>query len=146
MNAAAAWVPVLGPLESAIMTVIWDAGQSLSVRVVCERMDYHSADGEDPAYTTVMSVMVILWRKGFLDRAKCPGAGHGRAWWYAAHISRKTTSPPSSVMRLPAHPTPRPSCAEPACRRGDVAPRTRDARASWLSTPSSPWCGAAGRG
>ena len=75
MKAVAAWVPGLGPLESAIMTVIWDAGQSLSVRVVRERMDYQSADGEDPAYTTVMSVMVILWRKGFLDRAKCPGAG-----------------------------------------------------------------------
>ena len=56
------------------MTVIWDAGQSLSVRVVRERLDYQAADGEDPAYTTVMSVMVILWRKGFLDRAKCPGA------------------------------------------------------------------------
>jgi predicted transcriptional regulator len=89
VNAVAAWVPGLGPLESAIMTVIWDTDQPLRVRVVRERMDYHSADGEDPAYTTVMSVMVILWRKGFLDRAKCPGAGHGRAWWYAARISRE---------------------------------------------------------
>jgi predicted transcriptional regulator len=69
MNPAAAWVPGLGPLESAIMTVIWDAGQPLSVRVVRERVDYQSADDEDPAYTTVMPVMVILWRKGFLDRA-----------------------------------------------------------------------------
>ncbi len=89
MNTVAAWVPGLGPLESAIMTVIWDTDQSLSVPVVRERMDYQSADGEDPAYMTVMSVMVILWRKWFLDRAKCPGAGHGRAWWYAAHISRE---------------------------------------------------------
>ena len=89
MKALAAWVPGLGPLESAIMTVIWDADQSLSVRVVRERLDYLAADGEDPAYTTVMSVMVILWRKGFLDRAKCPGAGYGRAWWYAARISRE---------------------------------------------------------
>ena len=40
------------------MTVIWDADQSLSVRVVRERMDYLAADCEDPAYTTVMSVMV----------------------------------------------------------------------------------------
>ncbi len=31
MNAVAAWVPGLGPLESAIMTMIWDADQSLSV-------------------------------------------------------------------------------------------------------------------
>jgi predicted transcriptional regulator len=60
LNALAAWVPGLGPLEPAIMTVIWDAGQSLNVRVVRERLDYQAADGEDPAYTTVMSVMVIL--------------------------------------------------------------------------------------
>ena len=32
------------------MTVIWDADQSLSVRVVRERLDYLAADGEDPAY------------------------------------------------------------------------------------------------
>jgi hypothetical protein len=35
------------------MTVIWNADQPLSVRVVRERLDYQSADGEDPAYTTV---------------------------------------------------------------------------------------------
>ena len=128
------------------MTVIWDTDQSLSVRVVRERMDYQSADGEDPAYTTVMSVMVILWRKGFLDRAKCPGAGHGRAWWYAARISREDHLATVIRQALTCAPDPRPSCAEPPCRRGDVAPRTRDARASGLSTPSSPWCGAAGRG
>jgi predicted transcriptional regulator len=89
VKASADWVPGLGPLESAIMTVIWDVGQPLSVRVVRERMDYQSTDGEDAAYTTVMTVMVVLWRKGFLDRAKRPGAGRGRAWWYAARISRE---------------------------------------------------------
>ncbi len=128
MSTVAAWVPGLGPLESAIMTVIWDADQSLSVRVVRERLDYLAADGEEPAYTTVMSVMVILWRKGFLDRAKCPGPGHGRACGTRPASAAKTTSPPSSVKHLPAHLTPRPSCAEPPCRRGDVAPCTRDAR------------------
>jgi len=40
VNAVAAWVPGLGPLESAIMTVIWGTDRSLSVRVVRERMDY----------------------------------------------------------------------------------------------------------
>jgi predicted transcriptional regulator len=49
VKASADLVPGLGPLESAIMTVIWDAGQSLSVRVVRERLDYQAADGEDPA-------------------------------------------------------------------------------------------------
>jgi predicted transcriptional regulator len=145
VNAIAAWVPGLGPLESAIMTVISDADQSLSVRVVRERFDYVAADGEDPAYTTVMSVMVILWRKDFLDRAKCPGAGHGRAWWYAACLSREDH--PATIIRQALICAPDPaSCAEPPCRRGDVAPSTRDARTSGLSTPSSPWYGATGRG
>jgi predicted transcriptional regulator len=57
--------------------------------VVRERLDYLAADGENPAYTTVMTVMVILWRKGFLERAKCPGTGHVSAWWYEARISRE---------------------------------------------------------
>jgi predicted transcriptional regulator len=77
MNAAAAWVPGLGPLESAIMTVIWDNDQPLSAGVVRERLNYQAAGGEDSAYTTVMSAMVVLWRKGCLDRAKCPGQGTG---------------------------------------------------------------------
>jgi predicted transcriptional regulator len=82
MNAATDWIPGLGPLESAIMTVIWDTDQSLSVRVVRERLDYLAAHGEEPVYTTVMTVMVILWRKGFLQRAKCPGL---RAWCRQCH-------------------------------------------------------------
>ena len=127
MSAAAAWVPGLGPLESAIMTAIWDAGQPLSVRVVRERMDYQVADGEDPAYTTVMWVMVILWRKGSLDRAKCPGAGHRRAWWYAAASAAKTTSPLSSAKLSIAPPTQRPSCAGPPRNCEDAAPRTHEA-------------------
>jgi hypothetical protein len=76
LNAVAAWVPGLGPLESAITTVIWDADQSLSVRVVHEHLDYLAAGGEEPAYTRVMSVMVILWRKGFPGPGETPG---GRA-------------------------------------------------------------------
>jgi predicted transcriptional regulator len=88
MNSAE-WIPGLGPLESAIMTVIWDADQSLNVRMVRERLDYLASDGENPAYTTVMTVMAILCRKGFLARAKGPGSGHGRAWWYQARISRE---------------------------------------------------------
>src|ERR1039457_5956983 len=117
MSAAAAWVPGLGPLESAIMTAIWNAGQPLSVRMVRERMDYQVADGEDPAYTTVMSVMVILWRKRFLDRARCSGAGHRRAWWYAARISREDHLLPSSAKHSTAPPTQRPSCAGPLRNR-----------------------------
>jgi predicted transcriptional regulator len=43
------------------------------VREVRERLRY----GRPVAYTTVMTVMDILYRKGVLQRAK-----HGRAWRY----------------------------------------------------------------
>jgi predicted transcriptional regulator len=146
LNAVAAWVPGLGPLESAIMTVIWDADQSLSVRVVRERLDYLAADGEDPAYTTVMSVMVILWRKGFLDRAKCPRAGHGRAWWYAARISREDHLATVIRQALTCAPDPAAVLSRATLWTRRCRARTRDARTSGLSTPSSPWCSAAERG
>jgi hypothetical protein len=124
------------------MTAIWDASQPLSVRVVRERLDYQVADGEDPAYTTVMSVMVILWRKGFLDRAKCPGAGHRRAWWYAARISREDHLATVIRRHSTAPPTRRPSCAGPPPNHGDAA---HQAWTPGLSTPSTPWPGATGR-
>ena len=122
MKAVAAWIPGLGPLESAIMTVIWDADQSLSVRVVRERLDYLAADGEDPAYTTLMSVMVILGGRDSWIGRNARGQGTGEPGGTRPALAGKTTSPPSSVKHLPARPTPRPSCAEPPCRRGDVAP------------------------
>ena len=82
-------VPGLGPLESAIMTVIWDAGQPLTVRAACERLDYRASGGGAAAYTTVMTVMNILWRKGLLSRAKDLGEGQARAWWYEARVTRE---------------------------------------------------------
>lgn len=62
-----------GELESAIMDVMWDAERPFAVREVRERMDYP----RPVAYTTVMTVMDILHRKGVLRRDK-----HGRAWRY----------------------------------------------------------------
>jgi predicted transcriptional regulator len=62
-----------GELESAIMQVMWAADGPCVVREVRERMHY-----ERPvAYTTVMTVMGILFRKGVLRREKT-----GRAWRY----------------------------------------------------------------
>jgi excisionase family DNA binding protein len=81
-------VPGLGPLESAIMTVIWDAAQPLTVRAVRDRLGYRKVDGETPAYTTVMTVMNILWRKELLTRAKNLQDGDPRAWWYEPRITR----------------------------------------------------------
>lgn len=72
-------VPGLGPLESAILTVPWDAREPLTVRDVRDRLDYRVEDGDDPAYTTVMTVTTILWPKGLLSRDKFPGKGNQRA-------------------------------------------------------------------
>ncbi len=85
-----AWrMPGLGPLESAIMTVIWEAGQPLTVRTARDRLDYRSGDGDDPAYTTIAAVMTNLWRKGLLKRARRLGDGNARAWWYEARVTRE---------------------------------------------------------
>jgi predicted transcriptional regulator len=62
-----------GELEKAIMDVMWAAEGPCVVREVRERMRY----GRPVAYTTVMTVMNILHRKGVLCRSK-----HGRAWRY----------------------------------------------------------------
>ena len=62
-----------GDLESAIMDVMWVADRPFAVRDVREQMSYP----RPVAYTTVMTVMDILYRKGVLRREK-----DGRAWRY----------------------------------------------------------------
>ena len=62
-----------GELEMAIMDVMWAAEKPCMVREVRERLRYD----RQVAYTTVMTVMDILYRKGVLQRAK-----QGRAWQY----------------------------------------------------------------
>lgn len=62
-----------GQLESAIMEVMWADSRPCPVREVRERLRY----SRPVAYTTVMTVMTILYGKGVLRREK-----HGRAWRY----------------------------------------------------------------
>lgn len=62
-----------GELEMAIMNVMWEGEPPYVVRDVLGRMHY----GRPVAYTTVMTVMNILHRKGVLHRDKV-----GRAWRY----------------------------------------------------------------
>ncbi len=69
-----------GQLESAIMDVIWAANRPYLVREVRERLRYD----RPVAYTTVMTVMTILYGKGVLRREK-----HGRAWRYWAAEARE---------------------------------------------------------
>jgi len=62
-----------GELETAIMDVVWAGDRAYLVREVRERLSYN----RPVAYTTVMTVMNILYGKGVLCREK-----HGRAWRY----------------------------------------------------------------
>ena len=69
-----------GELESAIMDVVWVSDRAYLVREVRERLSYN----RPLAYTTVMTVMNILYGKGVLCREK-----HGRAWRYWPAESRE---------------------------------------------------------
>src|SRR5579863_7432745 len=69
----------LGPLETAIMQVAWEADSWLMIRDIRDRMDYGPV-----VYTTVARVTGILHKKNLLirrrdDRAGMPGPS---AWWY----------------------------------------------------------------
>jgi predicted transcriptional regulator len=69
----------LGELEAVIMDRLWEWGRPVLVREVVD--DLH---GERPlAYTTVMTVMENLHRKGWLRRERA-----GRAWRYEPTGSR----------------------------------------------------------
>lgn len=70
----------LGPLERAIMDVIWaDPDTGSSVREVLR-----SPAGDGLAYTTVMTVLDRLWHKGLLTRQRI-----GRAYVYRAARTRE---------------------------------------------------------
>lgn len=67
-----------GELEAAIMDRVWSAGQPLLVR------DVHRTLRPERAYNTVLTVVEILYRKGWLAREK-----DGRAYRYRATVSRE---------------------------------------------------------
>jgi len=73
----------LGPLETAIMTVMWRADEWLAVREIQDRIDYPTR-----AYTSVASVAAILERKGHLRKRRSPAANHPglRRWQYHAAV------------------------------------------------------------
>jgi predicted transcriptional regulator len=68
----------LGELERAVMDALWRRGGPATVREICSDLT-----GRSPAYTTVMTVMDRLARKGMLTRELT-----GRAWRYQPARSR----------------------------------------------------------
>lgn len=69
-----------GELEAAIMDRVWAADRPLRVRDVVEGL----RDERNIAYTTVQTVMEILYRKEWLVRTK-----EGRAHLYQATMGRE---------------------------------------------------------
>ncbi len=66
----------LGHLEITILEVLWGRGES-NVREVAESLD------RPLAYTTVMTTLDRLFKKGLLDRRKSE-----RAFFYSPRLSR----------------------------------------------------------
>ena len=66
----------LGPLEIAVMEILWTRGES-NVREVVDRL------GRPLAYTTVMTTLDRLYKKGLLARRKS-----NRAFIYSPSLNR----------------------------------------------------------
>jgi len=69
-----------GELEAAIMDRIWVAARPVLVREIWAAL----RPEREPAYNTVLTVMEILYRKGWLERER-----DGRAFRYRATVSRE---------------------------------------------------------
>ena len=72
-------MPILGDLEHAVMDVLWARPAPTPVRDVHEEL----AQGREIAYTTVMTVLDRLAKKGVVAREL-----DGRAWLYLPAQSR----------------------------------------------------------
>ena len=77
-----------GELEAVVMDTVWSAGEPVSVRRVREVI----AANREIAYTTVMTTMDNLHRKGWLDRER-----HGKAYLYWPTLTREQYS--AQLMR-----------------------------------------------
>lgn len=73
-------LPRLGELEARVMEVLWDGGGWHSPNEVRDVL----AGERQLAYTTVMTILVRLWKKGLLDRYK-----EGRSYVYHAKHTRE---------------------------------------------------------
>ncbi len=67
---------MMGPLEITVMEILWTTGES-NVHDVVERL------GRPLAYTTVMTTLDRLYKKGLLNRRKAE-----RAFFYAPRFTR----------------------------------------------------------
>ena len=70
-------------LELEILKIIWGNG-SCTVRDVRDRLE---EDGRELAYTSVMTIMTIMTRKGYLERSKA-----GTCYMYSPLLRRESAT------------------------------------------------------
>lgn len=56
----------VGELEAAVMRHMWKAGEAQTVSQVLDHLEHRREPGRELAYTTIMTVMERLFRKGLL--------------------------------------------------------------------------------
>ena len=91
-------MPHLGTLEAAVMDVLWSVGEPQTVREVLDRMPSQ----RNLAYTTVMTVLSNLHRKGMAEREPA-----GRAYRYRPAVTREGAAAASLREILDASEDPR---------------------------------------
>jgi predicted transcriptional regulator len=69
----------LGQLEAGVMDVVWDADGPVCVEDVRSAL----ASSKEAAYTTIMTTLDRLYKKGFLSRER-----RGKAYYYSARVSQ----------------------------------------------------------
>ena len=74
-------MPVLHELEAEVMEQIWAEGEA-SVRTVMEALNRRAS--KERAYTTYMTIMARLHKKGVLDRRR-----EGKTDFYAPRLARE---------------------------------------------------------
>jgi predicted transcriptional regulator len=85
----------LGDLEREVMTQLWESAEPLTVRQVHERLSRN----RDLAYTTVMTVLDRLAKKGVVDQQRAD-----RAYRYAPAQSREEMTAALMLDALSAAP------------------------------------------
>ncbi|MFF1410372.1 BlaI/MecI/CopY family transcriptional regulator [Streptomyces sp. NPDC058289] len=123
----------LGELEAEIMDRLWQWEQAATVRELVDDINKI----RPLAYTTVLTVADVLYRKGWLRRGKS-----GRAWTYEPVRSREdytaglmrealgcTTDRPAALMRFVEHMSPEDVGSLDAALRSLVRPGRDDGAA-----------------
>ncbi|WP_281270564.1 BlaI/MecI/CopY family transcriptional regulator [Quadrisphaera granulorum] len=90
--------PVGGALERDVMARLWDSTEPLTVRQVHEQL---RTDGDDLAYTTVMTVLDRLAKKGVVRQER-----DGRAYHYSPVQTREELTAGLMLEALGSAPDP----------------------------------------